>query len=206
MVADTHVGGQLPRLPREVAEVLSGVDLVIHAGDMTSPGVLDDLRAVAPLVAVRGNHDNRVGVRHLPRSVVIRAGGLSIGVAHGHRRLPVELASITASLVVGRQRLMGFDRTMRRRFGAVDCVVVGHLHQPVRRWVEGALLFSPGAVYVPEADPVYRWKGARGRVYGRYRRGLPPEAWRPAVGMIEIADGRLSARSIPLRRAIRAVA
>ena len=43
MVADTHVGEHLPALPPEVAEILEGVDLILHAGDLTDTVVLEEL-------------------------------------------------------------------------------------------------------------------------------------------------------------------
>jgi hypothetical protein len=204
VVADTHVGERLPEMPREVCEALAGVDLILHAGDVVDPSALDALRAVAPVVAVRGNHDERY--RGLPRDVLVRVGPLRIGLTHGHRRAAVEVPAILASVALGRPVHPGFDGTMRRRFPGADCVVVGHLHQPINRRAGGVLLFSPGAVYVPEGDPDYEWGGLRARAYRRYRGGLPPEARRPSVGLIEAGPGALRARIVPLLRPIRAAA
>ena len=148
VVADTHVGEHLPELPTEVCEALAGVDLILHAGDIIDPSTLDVLRTVAPVVAVRGNHDERQGHRDLPRDVLVRVGGMRIGLTHGHRRPAVELPAIFVSLVAGRPIRMGFERTMLRRFPGADCVVVGHLHEPIHHWAGGVLLFSPGAVFV----------------------------------------------------------
>lgn len=204
VVADTHVGERLPELPGEVCEALAGVDLILHAGDVVDPAALDVLRAVAPVVAVRGNHDEREGYRELPRDVLVRAGGARIGLTHGHRRTAAELPAIALSLAAGRPVHPGFDRTMVGRFPGADCVVVGHLHQPIHRRVRGVLLFSPGAVYAPERDPADDCGRAREMAYRRYRNGLPPEALRPSVGMIEAGPGVLAARVIPLLRPIRA--
>jgi putative phosphoesterase len=206
VVADTHVGERLPELPGEVCEALAGVDLILHAGDIIDPAALDVLRRVAPVVAVRGNHDEREGHRELPRDVLVRAGGVRIGLTHGHRRAAAELPAIVLSLVAGRPLHPGFDRTMRGRFPDADCVVVGHLHQPIHRRVGGVLLFSPGAVYAPERDSAYNCGRARAMAYRRYRRGLPPEALRPGVGLIEAGPGVLRARVIPLLRPIRSAA
>jgi putative phosphoesterase len=206
VVADTHVGEHLPALPPEVAEVLDGVDLVLHAGDLTDRAVLDELGRIAPVVAVRGNHDDEAGIRGLPRDVVVRAGGARIGLTHGSRTKAVELPAAALSLVARRPCLMGFDAAMRRRFDGVDCVVVGHLHMPIHRVVGGALLFSPGAVYVPELDPGFSWTGLQARWYRRFRDRLPPAARVPAVGIIEAGPSGVRARAIPLRRPIREAA
>ena len=94
----------------------------------------------------------------------------------------------------------------RRRFGAVDCVVTGHLHMPIHTVVRGTLVFSPGAVYVPEHDPGFDWSGARGRGYRRFRERLPEDARVPAVGVLEVGPHGVTAERIPLRRPITAAA
>ncbi|CAN0481645.1 unnamed protein product, partial [Phaeothamnion confervicola] len=130
-------------------------------------------------------------------------GGVRIGLTHGHRTGAVEMPAAVLSLVAGRACLLGFGTVMRRRFGPVDCLVTGHLHLPIHRMVGRALLFSPGAVYVPEHDPGFDWSGLRGRGYRRFRESLSPEAHVPAVGVIEIVRGRIDeARRIPLERPI----
>jgi uncharacterized protein len=204
VVADTHVGEHLPALPEEVAEILDGVDVVLHAGDLTDPAVLDELGAIAPVVAVRGNHDEEAGIGGLPRDTVVELGGWRIGLTHGARTKAVELPAAALSLLTARTVLLGFNAAMRRRFGEVDCVVVGHLHMPIHRMVGGALLFSPGAVYVPEFDPGYSWSSLPARGYRRFRDRLPPAARTPGVGLIEAGPSGLTARVVPLRRPIRA--
>ncbi|WP_281412213.1 metallophosphoesterase family protein [Miltoncostaea marina] len=200
VVADTHVPDLLRALPDEVCDALAGADLILHAGDVTAPAVLDRLRAIAPVAAVRGNHDRGRQGRALPRDLVVRAGGLRIGLTHGHRPAPAELAAGVGSLVAGRPPLGSFARAARRRFGDVDVVVVGHLHVRVHEVVEGALVFSPGAVYVAEHDPAFDWSTPKGRLYRRHRSGLPAEAIVPAVGVIEPGPAGPVARTIPLRR------
>lgn len=201
VVADTHVGEHLPALPAEVMEALAGVDLILHAGDLTDLAVLDELERLAPVVAVRGNHDEEARL-DLPRDVLVRAGGARIGLTHGHRTAAIELPAAALSLVSGRPRLMRFEASMRRRFGAVDCVVTGHLHMPVHRVVDGVLVFSPGAVYVPEQDPGFDWSGVRSRAFRHFRERLPDDARVPAVGVLEIGPGGITAERIPLRRPI----
>lgn len=202
VVADTHVGEHLAALPPEILEVLAGVDLILHAGDLADRVVLDELGRVAPVVAVGGNHDEQGGIEDLPRNLTVRVGEVRIGLTHGHRSKAVELPAAGLSLVSGRPRLLGFGWAMRRRFGPVDCVVTGHLHMPMERRVGGALLFSPGAVFVPEADPGYDWSGLGGRGYRRFRERLASDARVPAIGMIEVTGAAVSVRRIPLRRPI----
>jgi hypothetical protein len=76
---------------------------------------------------------------------------------------------------------------------------------PIHRLVDGVLLFSPGAVFVPELDPGYAWSSLRARGYRRFRDRLPPAARAPGVGLIEAGPGGVSARVVPLTRPIREV-
>ena len=204
VVADTHVGEHLPVLPSEVAEVLDGVDMVVHAGDLTDTIVLERLGRIGPVVAVRGNHDEEAGIAGgMPRDAVIEAGGRRIGVTHGTRTKTVELPAAALSLLAARSVLLGFDGAIRRRFGDVLCVIFGHLHMPVHRMVGGVLLYSPGAVFVPELDPGYSWSGLRARGYRRFRDRLPPAARAPGVGVLDVGPEGVCARTIVLRRPIR---
>lgn len=200
VVADTHVGEHLRAVPDEVVDVLRGVDLILHAGDLNTRAVIRVLERIAPVVAVRGNHD--AGLRDLPRDVVVRVGDRRIGLTHGSRTVAVELPAAALSLATGRPVLLGFSRAMRARFGEVDCVVTGHLHMPFHRVVDGVLHFSPGAVYVPEVDPGYCRETWRSRGYLRFRRGLSPAARVPAVGLMDVGPDGVRARTVPLRRPV----
>jgi hypothetical protein len=197
VVGDTHVGEALPALPAEVLDRLAGVDLVLHAGDLTEPGVLRDLGALGPVVAVQGDHDRDAGI-DLPVARTVRVGGARIGLTHGRRSRLVEIPAAALTLARGRITLLGFHRAMRRRFGAVDCVVYGHLHLPFRGRLDGVDFFSPGAVYVPESQAGYHADSLRGRAYMRFRRMLPEAARQPSVGVIEVRPSGLAYRVIPL--------
>ena len=99
-------------------EALEGCDLILHAGDLSVPSVLDDLGQVAPVVAVRGDHDHLSGLR-LPKSTVVVAGGHRIGLTHGDRFGPIDASVVTAS-VAARRNLRyraGLGHALRRRFG-----------------------------------------------------------------------------------------
>jgi putative phosphoesterase len=196
VVADSHVGECLPVLPPGVAERLAGVDLILHAGDITDTSVLRHLEELAPVVAVQGDHDREGGIV-LPQNRVIRVSGRRIGLTHGRRVRAVEVAAAAASLVSGRPRLLGFQRALRQRFADVDCIVHGHLHIPLCGISGAVLFFSPGAVYVPEGDPSYG-TGLRGRVHLGFRRKQAPETREPAVGLLEVAKGRIVASVLPL--------
>lgn len=197
VVADTHVGEFIPALPPEVLTALHGVDAILHAGDICVPGVLDELAAIAPVLAVRGDHDRRDTAR-LPRRQSVLIDGCRIGLIHGRRWYPIDIA-VTIAHVLTRRRLRwraGLHRGLRRRLGPVDVIVYGHWHEPDIGRVGDTVIFSPGAV-CPwgslQATPHPRpgLLGLADRLVRRYRRQLPPDAMRPSVGRLEVHAGRL---------------
>lgn len=202
VVSDTHVGDALPMLPAGVAAALEGADVIVHTGDVTTGAVLDRLRELAPVVAVQGNHDRKAGLA-LPSAAVVTIGGRRIGITHGLRGRVPETAAILAGIACGRPVMAGLARTLADRFGDVDCVVFGHFHVPYLGYVGTTMVFSPGAVYVAEADPFLRYGGVKGRAFHRFRAKLPADARVPHVGILEIVDGVLAPRFVPLSGALR---
>jgi hypothetical protein len=119
LISDTH-GLVRP----DVFSALSGVELLLHAGDV-GEGVLEELSAIAPVLAVFGNTDPRDDAR-LAESIERTIGGVRIHVSHGH-----ELGSPTP------ERLLAtYD---------ADVIVYGHTHQQKVVEVSGRLVVNPGA-------------------------------------------------------------
>lgn len=205
VVADTHVGEYLDALPPRLLDALAGCDLILHAGDLSVPAVLDDLAEVAPVVAVRGDHDRLEGLA-LPEATVVSVAGRRIGLTHGKRAWPVDASIITASLAAGRRLgwRAGLHRALVRQLGPVDCIVYGHWHEPASVRVDGTLCFSPGAV-CPWGSleggraPGRGWTGVVDRCVRRYRWQLGREAMTPSVGVLEIGPGGVRARVLPLQ-------
>jgi uncharacterized protein len=204
VVADSHVGEFLAGLPEGLLEALEGCDLILHAGDLSVPSVIDDLEAVAPVVAVRGDHD-RLGGLALPETVVVAAGGHRIGLVHGNRGRLVDASVIVAGLAAGRDvpYRAGLGRALARRLGPVDVVVHGHWHEPVAVREVGVLRFSPGAVCpwgsLEGGRPVRPGApGVADRAVRRFRARLGAEAMRPAVGVLEVGSGGIRPVIIPL--------
>ncbi len=126
IVSDTHIPRAARELPAELLRGLAGVDLILHAGDILEPSVLDDLRAIAPVEAVRGNMDNHPATRELPVKRIISVAGRSIGLTHG---------SGTPQ---------GLPARVMRMFEGVGCIVFGHSHLAFNETINGVLLFNPG--------------------------------------------------------------
>jgi len=128
VISDTHMRGYDPAFAALLARVFAGVDMILHAGDITSLAVLDALDA-PQVLAVAGNMDQGPTSANLPSRRIITVEGLRIGLTHGWG--PRE----------------GLARRVAESFAADDvrCVVFGHSHQPTNLELGGVLLFNPGS-------------------------------------------------------------
>jgi len=79
---DTHVGGRIKSLPKELLDGLRGVDLIIHAGDILKDFVIYELEEIAPVEAVAGNNDDYYMQHKLGVKKIINAGKFKIGITH----------------------------------------------------------------------------------------------------------------------------
>jgi uncharacterized protein len=130
VISDTHLPRGARRIPDPCLERLRAADLVIHAGDIATRAVLDDLRALGPPVhAVQGNVDSAELRRALPVATTVDADGARIGVVHD------------AGPKTGRLR------RLRARFPEAQAVVFGHSHIPLheRDPADGFQIFNPGS-------------------------------------------------------------
>ena len=200
VVSDTHCPEFLDHLPGRIAELLAGVDLILHAGDVGSLDTLAELGRIAPVEAVRGDHDRELD---LPERRVVEAAGRRIGLFHGNRsHLFEEPATFAGTVSLGYWwPTAGLYRHLRRTFPDVDAIVYGHTHQADARRLDGALLFNPGAVYQVTPEEALRrlarnpgWFEASWLRVMRYRRVWP----RPTVGMLEIGPEGIAASVLPL--------
>ena len=132
LISDTHIPDRAKEIPEKVFEAFSEVDLIMHAGDLTSPNVIDDLEQIAPVMAIQGNMDRARGI-DLPTAKVIEAEGLKIGIVHGE----VYPRADTQQLVYLAKEL------------DVNILVSGHSHQPKIEQTDGVLLLNPGSPIVP---------------------------------------------------------
>ena len=146
VVADTHSPEFVDQVPARVLEVLQGVDLIVHAGDINGKETLDTLLRIAHVEAVRGDHD---GTLDLPRSRDIEIEGKRIVIVHGNRsRWLEEPNTLLWTLSLGYFRPhRGLARDLRRRFPDADAIVFGHTHRPLAETIDGVLLFNPGGVH-----------------------------------------------------------
>jgi len=146
VVADTHCPEFVDELPARLFEVLQGVDLIVHAGDINGNETLDALRRVAHVEAVRGDHDCALD---LPISREIEVEGKRIVIVHGNRsRWLEESNTLLWTLSLGYYRPHhGLAHDLRRQFPGADAIVFGHTHRPHAETIDGVLLFNPGGVH-----------------------------------------------------------
>lgn len=126
VVSDTHVPDRQPTVPTAVLEGLRGVDLIVHAGDLTSLAVVEVLGRIAPVHAVWGNMDPPEVRARLEKTVLIQVAGRTIAVMHGHGP-PAETEALA-----------------RESFPEADVVVFGHTHRSLREYRGRTLVFNPG--------------------------------------------------------------
>jgi len=129
VLSDTHIPGRARALPGKIFELFAGVDLILHAGDITIHDVLDELAALAPVHAVCGNMDPYELRYSIPRRQVVTAAGKRIGLIHGD--------GAAGSTKV--RALSAFSDE------EVDAVVFGHSHMPTCERHGSILLFNPGS-------------------------------------------------------------
>jgi len=147
VVADTHCPEFAKRLPPALLEALRGVDLILHAGDINAESTVAELEQLAPVQAVRGDHDRRLV--DLPRHLELTIEGRRIVIVHGNRsRWIEEPQTLLWTLSLGHFRPhRGLSRHLRRRFPEADVIVFGHTHRPHVERRGGALIFNPGGVH-----------------------------------------------------------
>jgi putative phosphoesterase len=128
VIADTHLPRGARRIPDACLERLRESELVLHAGDLTAPSVLEELERIGPpVVAVHGNVDAEELRRGLPEQRVITADGARIAMVH--------------DAGPAKRRL----ERLRRRFPDADAVVFGHSHIPLHENRDGFQIFNPGS-------------------------------------------------------------
>lgn len=117
VISDTH-----GLLRPEAIKALKEVSLIIHAGDVGTPAVLDSLESIAPVVAVRGNTDRDGWACRLPLTEVVEIGGVSLYVLHDLSSLDLNPAA------------SGFS-----------AIISGHTHEPAVKNKNGILFLNPGS-------------------------------------------------------------
>jgi uncharacterized protein len=117
LISDTH-----DLLRPEAAAFLRGADHIVHCGDIVSPEILEELRKIAPVTAVRGNNDRGAWAGRLRETESLELGGVRIYVIHDLKLLDIDPHA-----------------------GDVRVVASGHSHKPAVEECDGVLFVNPGS-------------------------------------------------------------
>ncbi len=134
LISDTHVPEISKSSPSRVAEVFAGVDLILHAGDLSVLETLDELENIAPVLVARGDDDYQLEDERIKDVQQLNFDGTSIYVIHS--------SVFWARSIIQRPADHDLDK-------APDVVIFGHTH---RDWLENvgeSLMVSPGSAVFP---------------------------------------------------------
>jgi putative phosphoesterase len=128
VLSDTHAPRFWKSCPPRVADRLRGADLILHAGDVCTVAVLEELSGYAEVYAVRGNNDGpEIHAWGAPTTLELDLGGVQVAMVHD----------------AGPSK--GRAARMHRWFPAADLVIYGHSHIPLDLAEDGVRIFNPGS-------------------------------------------------------------
>lgn len=128
VLSDTHAPRFWKSCPPRVADRLRGADLILHAGDVCTAAVLDELAQYAPVHVVLGNND-----------------GPDVAAWGAPETLELELAGVRVAMIHDSGPAKGRVPRLRRRFPDADLVVYGHSHIPMDLTENGLRILNPGS-------------------------------------------------------------
>lgn len=128
IIADTHMPKGGRELPAQCVERLRAAELILHAGDVSTAGVLEALSTFGPpVLAVHGNVDEPALVASLPAQLEVELAGVRLAMTHDAGPAKGRLARL------------------RKRFPRADAVVFGHSHIPLHETAGDFQIFNPGS-------------------------------------------------------------
>lgn len=173
VLADTHIPELVNELPPRVLEVFSGVDIILHAGDICDLKVLQQLEPIAQTYAVYGNSDGAEVRKYLQESQRLEFANRAIGIIHGHRAWQGNIFQRGRFLLSAQSKMDALFSYVLKEFQDVHAIVFGHTHQPYIKMHGGVLLFNPGAV-------------------------APSPGQQASVGLLVIESNTITGRILPL--------
>jgi len=128
VLSDSHVR-ELAELPQKLVDELSGMDLIVHAGDYTGKGLVDGLRTLGEFRGVYGNMDPPEIRAELSPIEVFEVVGFKIGLIHPSEGGPP----------------FQLEQRLRKKFDQIDIIIYGHSHQATSEVRDKILYFNPGS-------------------------------------------------------------
>jgi len=174
LISDTHIPDIEEKMPVEIMPAFRGVDLILHAGDVYSPSVLDDLECIAPVLVARGDDDvGEIGMdRRMKEKHILKMEGQTIWLAH-ERPFVLRFPDMPPSLRF--PPLQYKNGVEPKKEKPPDIFIFGHEHCTIMHRVENTLYVNPGS-------PTYL----------NYKRGLG------TVAILDLNSGKAEVRFLQL--------
>ena len=173
LISDSHIAWPQQSWPSQIKDKLRGVDLILHAGDIWIPWVLDELETVAPVLAAQGDDDLEEDIgndKRLAKRQTLNYEGVSLWVQHVKPRY----GQIDPSYQVNFYNT--FNRHFQEDVGTPpDVIIFGHTHFAEIEQFKNTLLVNPGSPTMPNYMPQLG-----------------------TVGLLTLKDGKFDAKIIPL--------
>ena len=147
LLSDTHVAFPSETLPPQIKDAFSGVDLILHAGDIWIPSVLDELESVAPVMAAWGDDDMEADLgsdSRMMKGHTLVLDGVNIWLVHVKPRY---------ALINPQEESYSARPSLEDREDPPDVVVFGHTHYATIEHYKDALLVNPGSATLPSYVP-----------------------------------------------------
>lgn len=129
VIGDTHIPKKAKEIPDIVKEECISADLIIHVGDWQTIEVYKYLTSLGDVEGVYGNVDCPELLNILPSKKIICINQKHIGIIHGHGH----------SKTTEKRVISAFEDEK------IDCILFGHSHIPVHKYINNILLFNPGS-------------------------------------------------------------
>ncbi|MBA7666170.1 hypothetical protein ES703_74247 [subsurface metagenome] len=148
LISDTHIDSPRKQLPLQIKDVFRGVDLILHAGDIWIPSVLDELECIAPVLAAWGDDDEKAnldGDKRMMKGHALLFEGVNLWLIHTihikpHYGLLNPKEDLYSASPVDPEELP-------------DVIVLGHTHSATIEHYKDVLLVNPGSPTFPNYIP-----------------------------------------------------
>jgi putative phosphoesterase len=134
LISDTHQPSDCTALWQEAREVFAGVDLILHAGDIVHPVVLDWLQEIAPVLAARGNNDIGLEDSRIEEMQIVDIESRRIIMVHDLKQENVRIGQLVQSKFAGMKP---------------DVIISGHTHYEGLEYRDGVIQINPGSATLP---------------------------------------------------------
>ena len=143
LISDTHIPLDAEKLPEQLPRAFHNVDLILHAGDVYAPSVLEELETIAPLLAARGDDDHGEVLRdeRMKREHILTVEEITIWLFHEYRK-----ESLVAN---GDWYKLSGEKFQKNP----DVIVYGHTHKAALLNYGSVLTVTPGSATFPHYIP-----------------------------------------------------